>query len=242
MIEIRHLTTFDEYEAALEVQRQVWGFNDVETVPSRLFLIANKVGGQVIGAFDGDRLAGFCFSIPGLKRGEELYLHSHMMGVLEEYRNQGVGRRLKLAQRDDALSRSVRLIEWTFDPLEVKNAYLNIERLGVTVRRYVLNQYGRTTSHLHSGMPTDRCVAEWFLAQPRTAAIIERTPFERELVEERIEVPSAIYEIRRRDVKEAIRIQRRVSEQFQEYLGRGLAVVGFERTEENCAYLLGIWK
>ena len=114
--------------------------------------------------------------------------------------------------------------------------------IGVTVRRFVLNQYGRTTSPLHSGMPTDRCVAEWLLDTPRTAAIIDGQLLDREPVEERIEIPAAIYDIRRDDVKQALEIQQRVSQQFQDYLRRGLAVVGFERAGETCAYLMGIWK
>lgn len=236
------MTTFAEYDEAVEVQRQVWGFDDVEIVPSRFFLIAGDVGGQAIGAFDGDRMVGFCFAIPGLKASGERYLHSHMLGVLPEYRDRGIGRMLKLEQRRDALSRSVNMVEWTFDPLELKNAFLNIERLGVIVRRFVLNQYGTTTSHLHSGMPTDRCVAEWFVASPRTEAIISGDPRQREPVEARIEVPVDIADVRRRDVSEAIKIQRSVSEQFLRHLDRGLAVVGFERSERSSSYLLGTWE
>ena len=95
-----------------------------------------------------------------------------MLGVLKEYRDAGVGRMLKLEQREDALARGIELIEWTFDPLEIKNAYFNIERLGAIVRRFVLNQYGTTSSKLHGGLPTDRCVAEWWLASPRVEAIL----------------------------------------------------------------------
>ena len=95
-----------------------------------------------------------------------------MMGVLPEYRNRGVGRLLKLAQRDDAIKTGINLIEWTFDPLELKNAFFNIERLGAIVRRYVPNQYGTTTSHLHGGLPTDRCVAEWHVSSIRVADIL----------------------------------------------------------------------
>ncbi len=90
-----------------------------------------------------------------------------MLGVVDDYRNAGVGRRLKLAQREEALARGIDLVEWTFDPLEIKNAFFNIERLGAIVRRYVQNQYGITASPLHGGLPTDRCVAEWWLRSPR---------------------------------------------------------------------------
>ena len=99
-----------------------------------------------------------------------------MLGVLPEYRDAGVGRMLKLEQREDALARGIELIEWTFDPLEIKNAYFNMERLGAIVRRYVRNQYGTTTSHLHGGLPTDRCIAEWWIASRRVKAILDGQP------------------------------------------------------------------
>ena len=107
----------------------MWGYSDGDLVPRRVFILADRIGGQVIGAFDGDVLVGFAMSLPGLRDGRP-YLHSHMLAVLPEYRNAGLGRRLKLAQRDDALARGIDLMEWTFDPLEIKNAHLNIARLG----------------------------------------------------------------------------------------------------------------
>ena len=242
MISYRPLEGFAEYEAAVEVQRQVWGFAEVEIVPSRLFMLAQRIGGQAIGAFAGERLIGFCLALPAIKRTGEIYLHSHMAAVLEDYQNQGIGRRLKLEQRADALGRNIRLIEWTFDPLELRNAYFNIERLGVVVRRYVLNQYGTTTSKLHAGMPTDRCVAEWFLDTPRTRAILEGAPRRREPVRARIAVPVEIASLRRRDVARALEIQKAVSEQFLESFDQGLAVTGFERSEAFGTYLLSEWE
>lgn len=241
MIEYRHLETFEEYEQAVDVERKVWGFADEEVVPSRLFLIARNVGGQAIGAFDGGCLVGFCLSIPGLRRDGGRYLHSHMLGVLPEYRDRGIGRQLKLEQRKDALARGVNLIEWTFDPLELKNAFLNIERLGVLVRRYIPNAYGVTTSKLHAGMPTDRCVAEWHLDHTRTKAIVEGRPRNRELVEARIEVPVAIDELRRMEIKKALIIQQDISSKFMQCFDSRLAVTGFERSESYGTYLLSPW-
>jgi len=239
MIEYRHLTEISEHQHLLKIQEEVWGFAEIEMIPARLFLVAVKVGGQVIGAYDGDSLVGFCFSIPGIKRdAREIYLHSHMLGVLPEYRNRGIGRALKLEQRADALSRGIRLIEWTFDPLELKNAFLNIERLGVIVRRYILNNYGVTTSKLHGGLPTDRCVAEWRLDDPRTMAILERQPRQKEVVWKRIEIPNTIARIRSDQPAQARRIQQDVGEKFQQYFRDGLVVTGFERSDEHGAYLL----
>jgi len=138
-IELRHCREVAEFQACVDLQREVWGFSDADLIPVRMFVVASKIGGQVIGAFAGQTIVGFALSIPGSRDGRT-YLHSHMLAVREGYRNSGLGRRLKLAQRDDAIARKFELMEWTFDPLEIKNAYLNIEKLGATVRRYTINQ------------------------------------------------------------------------------------------------------
>jgi len=242
MIEIRALTAHSDFQDAVKLQQQIWGFDEIELLPRRLFVVASKVGGQVFGAFDGQRMVGFCLAIPGLKAGGKSYLHSHMLGVLPEYRDARVGKRLKLAQRDDALGRGIDLIEWTFDPLEIKNAFFNTERLGAVVRRYVFNQYGTTTSHLHGGLPTDRCIAEWWIGSPRAQAIIAGERFERNPTEVRIAIPSEIAAIRSDDPKRAREIQQQSSDQFQAAFDRGLAVIGFEKSKEAGTYLLGKWE
>jgi predicted GNAT superfamily acetyltransferase len=247
MIEIRGLTAHAEFQDAVRLQQQIWGFEEIELLPVRLFVVALKVGGQVFGAFDGQRMIGFCLAIPGLKpgglkAGGKSYLHSHMLGVLPEYRDAKVGKRLKLAQRDEALSRGIDLIEWTFDPLEVKNAFFNMERLGAIVRRYVFNQYGTTTSHLHGGLPTDRCIAEWWIGSPRAEAIIAGRPFERNPIEIRIAIPAEIAAIRSDDPKRAREIQQQASQEFQRAFEQGLAVIGFERSKKAGTYLLGKWE
>ena len=140
MTEIRLLTRHEEFAEVVTLQQQIWGFKDIELLPLRLFVVAEKVGGQVLGAFDDKRMVAFCLAIPGLKAGGKYYLHSHMLGVMPDYRNSGLGRQLKLKQREEALARGIDLIEWTFDPLEIKNAYFNIERLGAIIRRFVRNQ------------------------------------------------------------------------------------------------------
>src|SRR5580704_9602743 len=178
----------------------------------------------------------------GLGAGGKSYLHSHMLGVLAGYRDSGVGRRLKLAQRDDALGRGIDLIEWTFDPLEIKNAFFNTERLGAVVRRYVYNQYGTTTSHLHGGLPTDRCIAEWWIGSPRAQAIIAGERFERNPTEVRIAIPAEIAAIRSDDPKRAREIQQLASDEFQAAFDRELAVIGFEKSKEAGTYLLGKWE
>src|SRR5437879_4592010 len=102
MIEIRPLAGHAEFQEAVRLQQEIWGFEEIELLPLRLFVVATKIGGHAFGGFDGRRMAGFCLAIPGLKAGGKSYLHSHMLGVLPEYRDAGVGRKLKLAQREEA--------------------------------------------------------------------------------------------------------------------------------------------
>ncbi len=242
LIDVRALSGQAEFEEAVQLQKTIWGFEDIDLLPVRLFVVASKVGGQAFGAYDRDRMVGFLVAIPGIKPGPSSYLHSHMMGVLAEYRNAGVGRILKLAQRTEAVSRGIPLIEWTFDPLEIKNAYFNIERLGAIVRRFIVNQYGTTSSPLHGSLPTDRCVAEWWISSARVASLLSGDPGLRAEAGARIAVPAQIATLRHSNPPQARDIQKRVSEQFLEYFDKGLAVIGFERSTEAGTYLLGKWE
>lgn len=237
-IDIRPLSQLAEFSEVVRLQRLIWGFDEVDLLPLRLFVVAGKIGGQLLGAFDRGEMIAFCLCIPGIKPGGKSYLHSHMLGVLPAYRNSGVGRRLKLAQREYALSVKVDLIEWTFDPLELKNAFFNIERLGAVVRRYVHNQYGTTSSHLHGGLPTDRLIPEWYIASERVQARLDGKEDERRTAEARIAVPSAISEIRGSDPVLAREIQSSLAEQFERCFREDLTVVGLERGEEWSTYLL----
>lgn len=241
VIDIRALTTTEEIKKAVALQKGIWGFEDTDLLPVRLFVTAGKIGGQAFGAYDGDHLIGFCLAIPGVKPTGKAYLHSHMLGVAPEYRDFGVGRMLKLRQREEALSRSLDLMEWTFDPFELKNAYFNIERLGAIVQRYVRNQYGTTSSHLHGGLPTDRCTAEWWLASERVKGTLAGTPPPKSPTEARIALPVNIGEIRAREPRRARQIQSDMSDQFLDCFERGLAVIGFEKSPEQGTYLLGKW-
>jgi predicted GNAT superfamily acetyltransferase len=242
-IVIRNCHDLEELRTAVALQKEVWNFTDAELVPLRLFVVAEKVGGQVIGAFDGPRMVSFALAVPGV-RGEQRYLHSHMLAVLGDYRNYGLGRRIKLFQREEAMTRGFELIEWTFDPLEIKNAYLNIEKLGAIVRRYTINQYGITTSPLQGGLPTDRLIAEWWLKSKRVEKLLNGGTLPTIHTVMRISVPAPIYEWkaspetrdRARDVQESNR------EQFLKAFDEGLAVLGYERDPEgNGKFLLGRW-
>lgn len=241
-IQIHQLRKHEEFAEVVRLQQEIWGFEDVELLPLRLFVVADKIGGQVLGAFDAGCMVAFCLCIPGLKPGGKFYLHSHMLGVLPEYRNTGLGRRMKLTQRQYAIAQAVDLIEWTFDPLEIRNAFFNIERLGAIVRRYVPNQYGTTTSHLHGGLPTDRLVAEWWIESPRVQAFCDGQPFQRSMTDAQIMIPANIGYLREHDGTRAREIQADVGRQFQQHFGAGLAVIGYERNEEGGTYLLGQWE
>jgi len=241
---LRKCDTLEELHACVALQKEVWGFSDIELVPLRIFVVAQRVGGQVIGAFDRDELVGFAFAIPGI-RGRHSYLYSHMLAVRKQYRNAGLGRRLKLFQREDALARGIDLMEWTFDPLEIKNAYLNIEKLGAIARRYNLNQYGITSSPLQGGLPTDRLVAEWWLKSKRVEALLQtgtKPSFE---VTKTISVPAQIYEWKShpKSRSRAQDIQDQNRAQFQQAFADGLTVLGYERDPAgNGRFLLGRWE
>lgn len=242
VIQIRDLSERAEFEQAVELQQRIWGFSDLETIPVRFFVVASKIGGQVFGAFDENRMVAFLLAVPGIKQGGFKYLHSHMLGVLPEYRDHGLGRKLKLRQRDQAMSRGIQLIEWTFDPLEPRNAFFNIERLGVIVRRYVENQYGRTSSVLHTGLPTDRFVAEWWLQNERVTRTLAGEAVRPSMVLERVALPANIEVLRREQPDFAREVQLRLAAACHKAFADGLAIVSFERTETDFGYLLTKWQ
>ena len=239
-IKLRHCKEIAEFQACVSLQKEVWNFSDADLIPVRMFVVASKIGGQIIGAFDGATLVGFALSIPGARNGNA-YLHSHMLAVREQYRNLGLGRRLKLAQRDEAVTRGFELMEWTFDPLEIKNAYLNVEKLGAIVRRYTLNQYGTSSSPLQGGLPTDRCVAEWWLNSKRVTDFLEEGVRPQIDAEKTITVPAEIYEWKsdpaNRDRAREVQLANR--QQFLNAFSSGLAVLGYRRDEKgNGIFLL----
>lgn len=242
-VTIRKCAGMEELEACVALQKEVWNYDDVDVMPLRMFIVSQKIGGQTIGAFQGGELVGFAFSIPGSRAGHA-YLHSHMLAVRGSFRNHGLGRRLKLAQREDAIQRGIELLEWTFDPLEIKNAHLNLSRLGAIARRYSVNHYGHSSSPLQGGLPTDRLVAEWWLKSRRVVNLLERNQPPQFPVEKRIEVPAQIYAWKSSpdDRQKAADVQKRNREQFLPAFSQGLVALCYERdAQENGAFLLGRW-
>ncbi len=242
---VRTCQGIEELRACVALQKEIWNFSDAELVPLRMFVVAEKVGGQVMGAFTGKEndMVGFALSVPGTRSGR-IYLHSHMLAVRKAHRNSGLGRRLKLLQREDALARGIELIEWTFDPLEIKNAYLNIEKLGAICRRYNINQYGFTSSPLQGGLPSDRLIAEWWLRSQRVEMLLatgRNLPFKEQAS---VEVPAQIYEWKAvaETRSQAQQVQERNREHFLRSFDDGLTVLGYELDPAgNGKFLLGTW-
>ena len=258
MIVIRPCEGFDELEACVRLQVETWGYDQSDVIPRKAFLVMQKVGGQVIGAFNSDlpgaaengdpnSMVGFAMSLPGIKPSENSsacpkpYLHSHMLAVREGYRNRGLGAQLKLAQRADALKRGILHMEWTFDPLEIKNAFLNIHKLGAISRSYRVDFYGVSSSRLQGGLPTDRLVAEWHLDSLRVNRTLQGQ-VDAPVIEERIQVPASIsvWKASEKDRSRALDVQLENRRKFQSAFSRGLAVLGFVRDAEgNGTFELG---
>jgi predicted GNAT superfamily acetyltransferase len=248
---IRSCGGFDELDACVRLQIETWGMSDGDVIPRRAFIVAQRIGGQIVGAFDvtraensegtAENLIGFAMSWPGFKPKTESeeesgptpvpFLHSHMLAVAEGYRNDGIGRQLKLFQRVEGIGRGIGLMEWTFDPLEIKNSFLNIHKLGTIVRSYTSNFYGVSSSRLQGGLPTDRLHAEWYLRSSRVEAALAGAPIHHFDIEETIMIPHQVAEWKSSesgiDLARAVQTENR--QRFQAAFQRGLAVVGFHR-------------
>jgi predicted GNAT superfamily acetyltransferase len=240
---IRKCESLEEMQSAFALQKEIWNFSDADLIPVRMFVVAAKIGGQVIGAFDQKELVAFALAIPAIRNGHS-YLHSQMLAVRHGYRNAGLGRQIKLRQREDALARGIELMEWTFDPLEIKNAYLNIEKLGAIARRYNVNQYGITSSPLQGGLPTDRLVAEWWMKSRRVETVLQNGRRPAFKPQAHIDVPAEIYEWKAvaETRNQALAVQQKNRERFTQALTQGLTVLGYERNQRGDGrFLLGSW-
>ena len=188
----RDLTSLEDFAAVVELERRIWGPGYDEVVPVPILAVTVARGGILIGAFDNHQLVGFAYSLAGLKDGKPMQW-SHMLGVVPDFRNEGLGLRLKALQRERTIALGLDLIEWTFDPMQAMNAHLNFTKLGVVVEEYEENVYGESQSPLHRGNPTDRFVAEWHIRDPH--------------VQRRLN-PAAVLPIRTHEVAEAPRVNR----------------------------------
>ncbi|HZT76731.1 MAG TPA: hypothetical protein VFA27_08730 [Vicinamibacterales bacterium] len=206
----RDLTTLDDFAAVVDLERRIWGPGYDDVVPAPILAVTVKRGGILVGAFDDHRLVGFVYSLAGLKDGAPMQW-SHMLGVVPEFRNEGVGLRLKALQRERAIALGLDLVEWTYDPMQAMNAHLNFTKLGIVVEEYEENVYGESQSPLHRGNPTDRFVAEWHIREPH--------------VQRRLN-PAAT-PVRAHEVADALRVNRaRPVGDFHECAGADLTVDG----------------
>ncbi len=241
-IRIEKLVEHAAFDECVLLQDVVWGYDRTGMMSQKVFVLAAAIGGQVLGAYVDGVLAGYSMSLPGVRNGHA-YLHSHHLAVLPQWRNLGVGRRLKLAQREEAVRQGFDLIEWTFDPLEIKNAYLNITRLGAIVRRYRENFYGESNSPLQGGLPTDRIFAEWWIRSRRVERVLRGEVNDMQPLEH-VTVPAAIADWKANvaDRERARALQHGNAQALQAAFARGLAVVDYQRaTNGDGRFVLGVW-
>jgi predicted GNAT superfamily acetyltransferase len=227
---IRPLTEISEFQQCFELQRAVFGLGEGDLFPIRFYVVLNAIGGLVLGALEEDRVVGYVNSMPGIRDGKP-YWYSQVMAVAKDHWNSGTASKLKMAQREHALQRGLRRIEWTFDPLESKNAYLNIAKLGVIVRHYHVNYYARIDSALHTGLDSDRLVAEWWIGKP----CISAEPAQGDV--RRVYIPADLQTLKKQSLKSAQDVQLRVREQFSKNFQDDYFVAGFERKDEWSEYL-----
>ncbi len=242
-IEIREVTTIEEYNACVHLQREVFGLPDLEISPRRHLIVSHEAGGWTLGAFVEGRLVGFVLHLAAV-RGDEICGYSHMMAVAAEYQNHGIGARLKWAQRARALSEGRDFIKWTFEPTRARNAHFNLNRLGVVIRDYAVNFYG--TDYVTnpdekaagvSGMDSDRVFASWNLRSPRVEALAAGTEYSLPHPDRTIEIPADYSALLKTDPAAGKREVLRVREEFLKALGDGLVCRAFERDAAQPRYL-----
>jgi predicted GNAT superfamily acetyltransferase len=236
-ISIRSCASHDELKLCVDLQRRIWNFADEDVVPAAMFVVAQHTGGHAYCAFHEGQAVGFALAFSAEHGGRRLW-HSHMVGVLPDYQNRGVGRMLKSHQRDEALRAGIATIEWTFDPLELRNGYFNIARLGAIVRRYIPDCYGGTTSPLHGALPTDRFVAEWDVASDRVKDILAGTASGSPAGGVEVPVSVRIRELKDSGDVRAREIQSELRDKFTDLFSRGYAVTRVRRESEHCVYVL----
>lgn len=239
-VSIRECTSIEDFQQCIELERGVWKDADIGIMPIRLYMISKACNAPTIGAFEpSGRLVGFVHTMIALMGGHVVY-HSHLAAVLEDLRHQDIGFRMKLAQREHAITAGVPLIIWTFDPLQSRNAHLNINKLGAVIRRYEVNYYSEGLSTVFdSDVPTDRVFAEWWVSSPYVAATLAGNRAAVEGQTKSVLIPEDINKVRARSVDEHRKWRLRVRRDFQAALGTGLIARGFERADGTSRYLLG---
>lgn len=241
-LEIREVSTIEEYDACIRLQREVFGLPDLEISPRRHLIVSHRAGGWTLGAFVDGELIGFVHHLAAVE-GDYIFGYSHMMAVAAEFQNKGVGAQLKWAQRARALREGRDYIKWTFEPMRARNAHFNLNRLGVVIREYAVNFYGTDYSTNPaekgsvSGMDSDRLFASWDLTAPRVAALARREEVSPGHAEREIEIPADFSSLLKSDPESAKREVLRVRNEFVQTLSAGFVCRAFERDSERPRYL-----
>ena len=225
-IEVRELRTPAELAEAVRLQFEIWGPNDA--TPANQLVISVKTGGHVLGAFDGERLVSFAYGFPAVLQGQEPWIASHMLATLPAYGGQGIGRMLKWRQRDWALAHGFRRITWTFDPLEARNAHLNLNLLAAVAKDYIVDCYGPMEDKLNRGLPSDRLMADWPLESDRVIAAARGERPDASGV--RVRVPQDFQTLRRGQPEAALAERLRVREELMAHMAAGRICVAFDRS------------
>ena len=243
-LDIREVSTIEEYDACIDLQRRAFGLPDLEISPRRHLIVSRKAGGWTLGAFAGGQMVGFVHHLAAVN-GEEIFGYSHMMAVAPEFQNQGVGAQLKWAQRERALAEGRDFIKWTFEPMRGRNAHFNLNRLGVVIREYAVNFYGTDygsdaakQANEASGIDSDRLFASWELRSPRVSAFAQRRGHEVGEPARTIEIPADFATLLNSDPETAKREIVRVREEFLQAFRDNLVCRAFQRDDERPRYLL----
>lgn len=241
---IRECNTVEELSGCVALQREVFGLPDIEISPVRHFIVTKNAGGFTLGAFTAEnRLVGFVLSV-AMFFGDEQSFYSHMTAVSAEFQSFGIGAQLKWAQREKALSKDVKFIKWTFQPVQARNAFFNLEKLGAIVREYKPNFYGTDYSTSNEkgekiGLDSDRLFAEWNLKSEKVEKLAKGEEFiETGEVKQTIEIPNNWNELVKTNPQQAIAEQNRVKQEFQTAFAKNLVCRSFERDQQNPKYLL----
>lgn len=233
-IRFRELVTPDDMRLAVRLQFETWGPDDA--TPANQLLISVKSGGHVLGAFQGNDLVAFAYGFPAVVPGRAPWLASHMLATRRDFQGQGLGRRLKWLQREWALARGFDRITWTFDPLEARNAHLNLNVLGATAPEFLPNCYGTMNDKLNGGLPSDRLMAHWDLRSERVLrALSGAPPLPPDDSAERIEVPANFQAVKRQDLAGALAIRLEVRERLGALIGAGYEVTAYDRVSHTLA-------
>lgn len=243
LITVRECETLDELAECVQLQREVFALPEIEISPVRHLIVTKHAGGFTLGAFAAEKLIGFVLSVPAFLRGERAF-YSHMTAVAPHFQSAGVGAKLKWAQAERARAEGVKYVKWTFQPVMARNAFFNLQKLGVVIRHYEPNFYGTDYSTAPNqteriGLDSDRLFAEWDLESEKVRKLERGEKFvESGEIRRKIEIPNNWSELIKNDPQRAVAEQKRLKQEFQNAFAEGLVARSFERSETNPKYLL----